>query len=63
VRIQYTIRATIHKPSLRKKDDHARKSGDDQAALRLHATFVAIFLVVAHVAMIFGMLNPSLLMG
>jgi hypothetical protein len=39
------------------------KSGDDQASLRLHATFVAIFLVVAHVAMIFGMLNPSLLMG
>jgi len=30
--------------------------------LKLHATFVAIFLVVAHVAMIFGMLNPSLLM-
>ncbi|HEY9881823.1 MAG TPA: DUF6803 family protein [Leptolyngbyaceae cyanobacterium] len=29
--------------------------------LGLHATFVAIFLVVAHVAMIFGMLNPSLL--
>ena len=39
------------------------KSRDDQASLRLHATFVAIFLVVAHVAMIFGMLNPSLLMG
>lgn len=29
--------------------------------LRLHATFVAIFLVVAHIAMIFGMLNPTLL--
>jgi hypothetical protein len=39
------------------------KNHDDQASLRLHATFVAIFLVVAHVAMIFGMLNPSLLMG
>lgn len=26
----------------------------------LHATFVAVFLVVAHVAMIFGMLNPTL---
>lgn len=36
---------------------------DAQAHLRLHATFVAIFLVVAHVAMIFGMLNPMLLMG
>ena len=38
------------------------KNSDDRASLKLHATFVAIFLVVAHVAMIFGMLNPSLLM-
>jgi hypothetical protein len=37
------------------------KNNSDQASLKLHATFVAIFLVVAHVAMIFGMLNPSLL--
>lgn len=29
--------------------------------LKRHAIFVAIFLVVAHVAMIFGMLNPTLL--
>ena len=29
--------------------------------LKLHATFVGIFLVVSHIAMIFGMLNPSLL--
>lgn len=29
---------------------------------KTHAIFVAIFLVVAHVAMIFGMLNPNLLM-
>jgi hypothetical protein len=29
--------------------------------LKLHATFVAVFLVVAHIAMIFGMLDPSLL--
>lgn len=29
--------------------------------LKLHAIFVGIFLVVAHIAMIFGMLNPSLL--
>ncbi|HBB33234.1 MAG TPA: permease [Cyanobacteria bacterium UBA8803] len=29
--------------------------------LKTHATFVAIFLIVAHIAMIFGMLNPSLL--
>lgn len=28
--------------------------------LKIHAIFVAIFLVVAHVAMIFGMLDPSL---
>jgi len=34
----------------------------DEGKLKLHATFVAIFLVVAHVAMIFGMLDPSLLM-
>lgn len=38
------------------------KTDNDQASLRLHATFVAIFLVVAHVAMIFGMLNPSIFM-
>ncbi len=38
------------------------KMDNDQAFLRLHATFVAIFLVVAHVAMIFGMLNPSIFM-
>jgi hypothetical protein len=35
---------------------------DDQGQLKLHATFVAVFLVVDHVAMIFGMLNPTLLM-
>lgn len=38
------------------------KGTDGQSYLRLHATFVAIFLVVAHIAMIFGMLNPHLLM-
>ncbi len=32
-----------------------------EAKLRLHASFVALFLVVAHVAMIFGMLDPSVL--
>lgn len=31
------------------------------SALKWHATFIAVFLVVAHVAMIFGMLDPSLL--
>lgn len=29
--------------------------------LKLHATFVAMFLVVAHVAMVFGMLDPRFL--
>ena len=38
------------------------RKGDDQSQLKLHATLVALFLVVAHVAMIFGMLNPTLLM-
>jgi hypothetical protein len=31
--------------------------------LKLHATFIGIFLIVAHIAMIFGMLKPELLMG
>ncbi len=30
--------------------------------LKLHATFVGIFLVVAHIAMIFGMIDPSIFM-
>lgn len=34
---------------------------DDTTRLKRHAIFVGIFLVVAHVAMIFGMLNPDLL--
>ncbi|MEA5098726.1 MAG: DUF6803 family protein [Burkholderiaceae bacterium] len=34
-----------------------------EGRLKRHAIFVAIFLVVAHVAMIFGMLDPSLLMS
>jgi hypothetical protein len=38
----------------------ARKR-DAMGKLKLHATFVAIFLVVAHVAMIFGMMNPAVL--
>jgi len=37
------------------------KGLDQIGKLKLHAIFVAIFLVVAHVAMIFGMLNPTLL--
>lgn len=31
--------------------------------LGAHAVFVGLFLLVAHIAMIFGMLNPALLMG
>ena len=34
---------------------------DAASALKWHATFIAIFLVVAHVAMIFGMLDPAVL--
>ena len=39
------------------------KSRTQEGQLKLHATFVAIFLVVAHIAMIFGMLDPTLLMS
>ncbi len=34
---------------------------DAKKSMTLHATFVGIFLVVAHVAMIFGMLDPAVL--
>ena len=34
---------------------------NEVSKLKLHATFVGIFLVVAHIAMIFGMLSPNLL--
>ena len=37
-----------------------KKNADENSKLKLHAIFVGIFLIVAHVAMIFGMLNPSL---
>lgn len=33
---------------------------DEEGKLKLHAVFVAIFLVTAHVAMILGMLNPTI---
>lgn len=32
----------------------------DEQKLRIHAIFVSSFLVVAHIAMVFGMLDPSL---
>lgn len=34
---------------------------DDHSKMGLHAAFVALFLVVGHVAMIFGMLDPAVL--
>lgn len=37
------------------------KDRDEQSRMGLHAAFVGLFLVVAHVAMIFGMLDPTLL--
>jgi len=38
-----------------------KRNGTDLEKLTLHTTLVAVFLVVAHVAMIFGMLNPMLM--
>jgi hypothetical protein len=37
------------------------KKRDETGHLKLHATLVGMFLVVAHVAMIFGMMNPAVL--
>jgi hypothetical protein len=34
---------------------------DETGHLKLHATLVGVFLIVAHVAMIFGMLDPAVL--
>lgn len=39
------------------------KQRNDMDRLKLHAIFVAIFLVVAHIAMIFGMLSPAVFGG
>jgi Kef-type K+ transport system membrane component KefB len=36
------------------------RNKSDEERLKLHAVFVGMFLVVAHVAMIFGMVDPSL---
>jgi hypothetical protein len=38
-----------------------KRGASDDEKLKLHAIFVALFLVVAHIAMIFGMLNPEVL--
>jgi len=43
--------------------DLIAKHKSEESKLKIHATFVAIFLVVAHIAMIFGMLSPSILGG
>ncbi len=32
---------------------------DEMGKLKLHAQFVGLFLIVAHIAMIFGMVNPE----
>jgi hypothetical protein len=37
------------------------KKAPEDSRLKIHAVFVSIFLIVAHVAMIFGMLDPTLL--
>lgn len=36
---------------------------DENSKIKLHAILVGIFLVVAHIAMIFGMINPQLLIA
>jgi hypothetical protein len=36
---------------------------NDREKLRSHVVYVSMFLVVAHVAMVFGMLSPALLSG
>lgn len=38
------------------------KNRDEAGKLKLHAILVGIFLVVAHIAMIFGMINPDIFM-
>ncbi|AKS38819.1 permease [Anoxybacillus gonensis] len=36
------------------------RNWSEEQKLKVHAIFVGIFLIVAHIAMIFGMLDPSL---
>lgn len=38
-----------------------KKGASAEDKLKLHSIFVAIFLIVAHIAMIFGMINPEIL--
>jgi len=37
-----------------------KKHAGHEEKQKIHAIFVAIFLVVAHIAMVFGMLDPEL---
>lgn len=39
------------------------KNRDEHAKMGLHAAMVGVFLVVAHIAMIFGMMDPTLMMS
>lgn len=39
------------------------RNRDDEGKIRLHAGLIALFLVTAHIAMVFGMLDPSILGG
>ena len=39
------------------------KGRSEHDKMALHASFVALFLIVGHIAMIFGMLDPSLMTG
>ena len=38
-----------------------KRTASENEKQKLHAIFVAIFLVVAHIAMIAGMLNPEII--
>jgi hypothetical protein len=38
-----------------------KRKASELERLKVHTAFVGVFLVVAHIAMIFGMLNPDLL--
>ena len=39
------------------------RTRDDHSRMAIHAGFVALFLIVGHIAMIFGMLDPAVLMS
>ncbi len=39
------------------------KNRSSEGKIKLHASLVALFLVVPHVAMIFGMLSPAVFAG